>query len=303
MIVPKRLVRGSTIGLIAPSSAVEVDKVKESIKAVEHLGYRVKVGPSCYERYGYLSGSDEIRSRDINMMFEDESVDGIFCIRGGYGTIRIMDMIDFDMIKKNPKIFVGYSDITTLHIAFNQLCNFVTYHGPMPSVDMVDSFKDFSRSSLFEQTVNKDSNGEIKNPKGYNLQTYNGGIAKGQLIGGNLSLIVSTLGTPYEIDTKSKILFIEDIDEEPYSVDRMLSQLRLSGKLDDAAGILIGDFCDCVPRKENSLSLENAIDDVLCKVDKPIIKGIMAGHCAPMITLALGKEIIFDADKLSIRYT
>lgn len=303
MHIPKRLTKGDKIGLIAPASGTTKDKVKKGVEAIEALGFEVEIGASCYEKYGYLAGSDNIRSNDINNMFSDTSIDGIFCIRGGYGTVRLLEKLDYEMIKENPKVFVGYSDITTLHINFNQRCKFVTYHGPMPTIDMIDSFDEFSKESLLNAVFNQGGgNSVIINPPQFNIETYKGGTAEGVLIGGNLSLISATIGTPYEIDTRGKILFIEDIDEEPYTIDRMLSQLRLAGKLNDAEGIILGDFCNCEPKEKNSLTLEKAMADVLGYLDKPIIQGLRAGHCNPMLTLEFGRKIIMDADKLVLKY-
>jgi len=298
LIKPKALKFGDTLGLVAPASFTSKEKVDKSIEIVKQMGFKVKIGKSLYERYGYLSGKDEIRAKDINEMFEDKEVDGIICLRGGYGTPRILDLLDYNIIKNNPKVFIGYSDITALHIVFNQICNLITFHGPMVSSDIIGNFQDFSKESLFKAIMNTEAIGLIKNPVDEEIVKINGGIVEGDIIGGNLSLIADTIGTPYEIDTKGKILFIEEVSEEPYSIDRMLNQLRLSGKLEDAIGIIFGDFNNCEPKGhyEDSLSLEEVINDHIKPLNKPIIYNLQAGHCNPIITLPFGVKARLDGD-------
>lgn len=299
MIKARALKFGDTLGLIGPASFASQDKVARSIRILREMGFEVKEGKSLYERYGYLSGKDEIRANDINSMFGDKEVDGIMCLRGGYGSPRILDLIDYELIKNNPKVFVGYSDITALHIVFNQICKLVTFHGPMASSDMIGSFQAFSEDSLLRAIMDKEAIGRIENPENEDIVKINGGIVEGRLIGGNLSLIADTIGTPYEIDSKGKILFIEEINEEPYKIDRMLNQLRLAGKLEDAAGIILGDFNKCQPKGhyEDSLSLEEVFEDYIKVLNKPSIYNLQSGHCNPIITLAMGVRVRLDGNK------
>jgi len=298
MIKPKALKFGDTIGVIAPASPTTDKNIKKVEKTLSDMGFKVKMGKSVYERHGYLAGRDEVRASDVNSMFEDDEVDGIICIRGGYGTPRILDLIDFEIIKNNPKVFVGYSDITALHIAFNQVAGLVTFHGPMASSDMINVFSSFSKEHLFKAIMNAEPIGRISNPEGEEIVTIHGGIVEGTIIGGNLSLIADTIGTPYEIDVKGKILFIEEIEEEPYRIDRMLNQLRLSGKLDDAVGIILGDFKKCDAKEpDKSLTLEEVIDDYFRPLNKPIVYNLQAGHCEPMVTIPFGIKARLDADK------
>ena len=298
MIKPKALKLGDTIGIIAPASPTTKEKVKKSCDKLNEMGFRVKIGKSVYERYGYLSGTDDIRAADINDMFEDKKVKGIICIRGGYGTPRILDLIDYEIINNNPKVFVGYSDITALHIAINQKSDLVTFHGPMVASDMIEGFSIFSRDNLLKSIMNKEPISKISNPEGEEILTINGGIADGIIIGGNLSLIVDTIGTPYEINTMDKILFIEEIGEQPYNIDRMLNQLRLSGKLQEAKGIILGDFNNCeTENPEENLILEQVINDQIKSIGKPTIYNLQAGHCNPMLTLPFGVKVRLNADK------
>lgn len=301
---PAALKKGDTIGLIATSSHIgNVEKVKKSENALNELGFNVVVGESCYLQYGYLAGPDEIRANDVNRMFKDKSIDGVFCIRGGYGTSRILDRLDYDMIKHNPKVFIGYSDITAIHIALNQICKLVTFHGPMVSTDMIPEFESFSRESFLRAVTLNESLGLMSNPNNEEIKSLVGGCASGAIVGGNLSLVAATMGTKYEIDTKDKLLFLEDIDEEPYRVDRMLSQLRLAGKLDDCRGVILGDFNNCTPKNYNpSLSLMEVFEDIIVPAGKPVIYNFKSGHCSPMITIPFGVKAILNADECSLTF-
>lgn len=298
MIKPNALKFGDVIGIVAPSGPTTKEKVKLAKDQLEGLGFQVKLGHSCYEKHGYLSGKDEVRARDLNHMFEDQEVQGIICLRGGYGASKILNRIDLEQIAKRPKVFVGYSDITALHLAMNQISKLVTFHGPMGSSDIAGGLDDFTREGFLKAVMGSSPMGEIQNPKGKKMQSLVGGKANGILVGGNLSLIAATMGTPYEIDTKGKILFLEEIGEEPYRVDRMLTQLLLSGKLGDAEGILLGDWMDCEPEEpEKSLSLMAVFEEIIGPLGKPTIYDVEAGHCSPMITLPFGVRSFLDAEE------
>lgn len=305
MIKPKALKIGDTIGLVAPASALkQVDGLKKSIIALETQGFKVIIGKSCSEKYGYLSGSDRTRARDINTMFEDRSIDAVYCIRGGYGSPRIIDKLDYNMISKNPKMFIGYSDITAIHIALNQICDLITFHGPMPASDMIDGFNEFSRQSYLNAITSNKPLGQMNNPIGFEIKSMVPGKASGKIVGGNLSLIAATIGTRYEIDTKGKILFLEDVDEFTYSVDRMLTQLRLSGKFKDCKAIIIGSFQNCIPQHEDfDLTLMEVFNDIIVPAKKPTIFNLRAGHCNPKITIPLGVNAFVDADSSTLTIT
>ncbi len=299
MIKPKKLQFGDTIGVIGPSGACrEADAVEQGAAFAQSLGFKVKLGESATAKYGYLSGTDEVRARDVNAMFADPEVDAILCTRGGYGTMRMLDRLNYDLIRANPKVFVGFSDVTALHIAFARRCGFVTFHGPMLTRWPAELTNDFVRESFFSAVMNDAPMGDLLNAAGYGARrTVNPGCAEGELVGGNLSLIAGTIGTPYEIDTKDKILFIEEVGERTYCVDRMLTHLRLAGKFDDCAGIVFGDFSDCpVEYPEFGLTLEEVIRDCAAPCGKPIFSGLQAGHVTPKITLPLGARVRLDAD-------
>ena len=299
----RKLERGGTIGLIGPSGAVRTaDAIDRAIAETERMGFRVKRGESCGQAYGYLSGTDEVRARDVNNMFLDDEVDAIFCLKGGYGTMRMLDMLDYEAIAAHPKIFVGYSDITAMHIAMLEKSNLVTFHGPMPVSCWADGpMDDFTRDSLLNTIMQAQPVGEIVNPVGYEKKTVNPGCCEGMLVGGNLSLIVGLLGTPYELDTKGRLLFIEDVGEKTYSLDRMLTHLRLAGKFEDCAGIVLGDFKNCEMEYPGySFSLEEIVRDVVAPCGKPIFSGLQSGHCTPKITLPFGVNCRMNADDCTL---
>lgn len=298
MLKPKALRWGDTIGVIAPSSPTAEENVKLAKEQIEGLGFRVKMGPSCYANHGYLAGKDQLRADDLNNMFADQEVDGIICLRGGYGAPKILDKVDFELIKANPKVFVGYSDITALHMSMNQISKLVTFHGPMGSSDIAGGLDEFSKKELLRAIMDPKPMDEIVNPIGKDITCLVGGKANGVIVGGNLALVSATMGTPYEIDTKGKILFLEEIGEEPYKVDRMLTQLALAGKLSDAVGVILGDWNDCDPKKhEESLSLMEVFNEIVVPYGKPTIFDLKAGHCTPKVTLPFGVNALLDADE------
>lgn len=303
MIYGKKLKFGDTLGFIAPSGAVRTEgAIERAVKETERMGFKVKLGESAGQKYGYLSGSDEVRARDINNMFADDEVDAIVCLRGGYGAMRILDQLDYELIARHPKIFMGFSDITALHIALLNRCDLATFHGPMAAANWAGSpLDDFSQESMYRALMSTEPVGELRNPEGYLRQTVNPGQAEGLLVGGNLMLIASSLGTPWEIDTKGRIIFIEEVGERTYCVDRMLTQLRLAGKFEDCAGVVFGDFADCpVEYPEFGLTLEEIIRDVVAPSGKPIFTGLRCGHCTPKLTLPFGVKCRMDADECTL---
>lgn len=295
MIKPKRLKRGDYVGIIAPAGPPDQQRLKKAIPFFEGMGLRIKLGRNIREVNGYLAGTDEERLEDLHDMMEDKSIKAIFFARGGYGTGRLADRIDYDLIRKNPKVIWGYSDITYLHTAIRQQTGLVTFHGPMAVSDVgKDDFDRISASmfnQLFEPTTLTYS--EKITP----LTVYAPGETEGKVVGGNLSLLASTLGTPYEIDTKDSLLLIEDIGEEPYRVDGMLNQLRLAGKLQQANGIIIGDFAEAESKVNPSLSLEQVFIDVFNDFQGPVVGGFKIGHCLPHFSLPLGQNAILSAEE------
>lgn len=303
MIFPEKLKKGDTIGLVAPASRIPRENISKCVEAVEALGYNVVLGNSADKFHmGYLSGDDDVRAQDINEMFGRTDIQGIFCLRGGYGSCRIVDKLDLPVIRNNPKVFVGYSDITILHLVFNQMCNMVTYHGPMVSSNMISHFDDYTRKSFID-TLFMGEELEFLNPEGKKIETLSGGCAEGTLVGGNLCLMATTIGTPYEIDTRGKILFIEELNECTYKVDRLLQQFKHSGKLDAAKGIIIGSFEQCDPEHEGDATLEEIFRDIVKPLNKPTVYNVEVGHCFPTGSLPLGVNCKLDADNGRISFS
>ncbi|MBP8690813.1 MAG: LD-carboxypeptidase [Sedimentibacter sp.] len=313
MIKPKPLKAGDKVAIVAPSSASEPKAVKQAEMKIKAMGLEPVMFPTCYKSYGHLSAKDEERAGDVNNAFKDETIKGIICLRGGYGTTRILDLLDYEMIASNPKVFLGFSDITALHIAFNQICKMVTFHGPMAATNFARvkndkvEFDEYSYQSLYKNIFTCETPGLYTNPKNEALKSLNSGQAQGLLTGGNLTLLTATLGSKYEIDTKDKILFIEEVGEPVYKLDRMLTSLALAGKFDDCAGIILGSFVKCEREKKAyegglDLTLEEVVDITLVKYKKPIIYNFKAGHGFPQPTMALGTLVRIDADKKEVEF-
>ncbi len=297
-IKPQRLKKGDTVAVIAPASPPNKGNLKRGLAFLTELGLNYKLGKSLYEEYGYLAGEDDARVEDLHEMFLDDEVKAIICAGGGYGTARIAASIDYDVIKKNPKIFWGYSDITFLHTAIRQQTGLVTFHGPMLASDIgKEGAHPLSKETFWQLFQPTDLQYD---PDLSHIEELVGGSAEGPLVGGNLSLLSSSMGTPFEIDTKGKILLIEDINEEPRAVDRMLNQLYMAGKLQEASGILMGDFNNCVPERDLSLSLEEVIGHYVKLAGKPALKGFKMGHCSPHIGVPFGVVAKMDTKTKSL---
>ncbi|MHB1460450.1 MAG: S66 peptidase family protein [Armatimonadota bacterium] len=301
---PKALQPGDCVGVVAPASPVSSDEVVyRSLEWLHRQGFRTKPGPSCFQRTGYLAGSDRCRADDLNAMFADPIIDGIICLKGGYGTPRILDLLDYETIAAHPKLFAGYSDITALLVAIYQRCHMVTFHGPMPASCMIPELDSFSHDSMLKAISTTDPIGQLVNPEGgVEIRTLVGGCAEGEMVGGNLSLIAAMMGTPYELDTRGKLLVLEEISEEEYRVDRMLTQLRLAGKLEQCAGIILGTWSGC--HTENGYAgnqtLAEVFNDIVRPVGRPTIIGFQVGHCTPKITLPFGVRTRLDADRCTV---
>ncbi|MEM8815996.1 MAG: LD-carboxypeptidase [Pseudomonadota bacterium] len=301
---PKRLRNGQTVGIIAPASNVsEFESIEMAADIVRSLGFEVKKGANLYERSNYLAGDDRGRADDVNAMFADDSVDAIFCLRGGYGTSRMLPYLDFETIGKNPKIILGYSDITALLNAIHKNTGLVTFHGPIALQNFTDYTLGEYRKVLVEpspRTVIGQAPPFDGRPglidKTNRLTRIVGGKARGPLIGGNLSLLAAIHGTPYEPDYEGAILFLEDVDEAPYRVDRMLTQLWLAGALEKVAGVAIGKFTDTDGYDGNEFSMEDVIRMRFEPLGVPTIRGLMIGHVDDQTTVPLGVQAELDVD-------
>ena len=299
---PGKLNKGDTVGIICPSTNIDAEREQKCIETLKNMGYNVKVAGNLTENYaGYMAGDGKVRAKWINDMFADPEVKAIFCVRGGYAGSRAMEFVDFDLIKKNPKIFVGYSDVTSFHLGITQNCDFVTFHGPMVSSNMVDKFDEETAESFFH-AIGADEEYEFKNTKGYDIEVLKEGEAEGQLTGGNLALLSACIGTPYEIDTKGKILFIEEVEETMSRIERFIYQLRASGKLQECAGIILGQFTDCTNPNMPEYTELDLFKDVLEGIDIPVMYNIQSGHDFPMMTLPFGATCKMDTKTKTIKF-
>jgi len=299
---PVCLKKGDMIRVVAPASS-ELDNPAEASKGIaklRELGFEVSLGDCVRElrTSGYLSGTDRQRAEELNEAFRDDKVAAVFCVTGGYGTPRMLPYVDYELIESKPKTFLGYSDITALHIAIHQKSNLVTFHGPMV-ISMGSEFSDYSEKWLLRAVANPEPIGEITNPiDGPIIKTITEGTASGKLVGGNISLMAATLGSPYEINTKNKLLFMEEIDDPPYLIDRNLTALWLAGKLQDAAGIIVGEIARSKLREgEASLTLWEVLRDRIGLAGKPAVYGFSCGHGKHHLTLPIGVEARLDATK------
>lgn len=288
------------IGIVAPAGPLLDNGVLDKgLQTLHTLGFRTTVGRHALAASGYLAGSDAQRAADLMEMFSRPEVRAIVCLRGGYGTMRLLDDIDYDLIRKNPKILVGFSDITGLHLAIRKRCGLVTFHGPMVSTDFGKQLSTFTREQFLRVLTAGAGPRPITNPPdGPRPVTVTPGQARGELVGGNLTLVTALLGTPFEIETRGRILFLEEVGENPYRLDRMLSQLRLAGKLTAAAGVIFGECEDCGsgPGGQGS-SVAHVLKDRLGDLGLPCFYGLAIGHGTHRATLPLGVTATMDADR------
>jgi muramoyltetrapeptide carboxypeptidase len=309
LVKPPVLKPGDAVSLITPSTfVVNPESRLQAERIVTALGLKPKFGANTNKRWGYLGGTAEERAADLHAAFRDPETKAVFCVRGGYGASMLLDRLDYSLIRRHPKILLGYSDITALHLAIHQTSRLVTLHGPT----VLDPFNSFTFEHLKRALFETRPLGELKNPPEVNplrplhpVRTLRGGQATGPLIGGNLTLISTTMGTPWEIQTEGKILFLEDVGEQPYSMDRMLTQLRLAGKFRGIKGLILGECNDCRPREfrpafESTLSLPEVYDHVLADLEVPVVTGLVFGHTEDQFPLPQGVNATLDASRGTI---
>lgn len=306
IIKPRALKKGDTIGIIAPASPPSSpEKITKGAEYLERLGYRVKLGKNVQKVYGYLAGTDQERADDVNAMFADNDVKAIIAVRGGYGTPRILPLLDYSLIKKNPKILVGYSDLTALQLAIFKKTGLVTFSGPMSGVEMFKGIDTFTEEHFWACITSAKKMGAVQNPPEKELQTIVKGKASGILLGGNLSLIVSLAGSKYLPSFKKSLLFIEEIEEESYRFDRMMNQLRIANILDDTNGIIMCDLTDVKASDTTKpfLSAEQVMNDYFSELEKPVVSGLAYGHVPKKLTLPIGIRATLDTVKNSLTFT
>ncbi len=309
LIKPPALTYGSTIGIVAPASGVSRSEWRDAVATLHGLGFTVKTSKYLDRGFGYLAAEDKIRAEEFMAFVRDPEVDCIMAIRGGYGVMRILPLLDFAEIRANPKVIIGYSDITALVNPVFQLSGLIAFHGPVAT----SSFDNYTLQSFEKTVMNPTPAGEFTESDEYSGAVFSEarattivpGKATGRLVGGNLSLVSDLMGTPYEIDMEGKLLFLEEIAEEPYRVDRMMTQLALSGQLGKCAGVVLGRFRKCeAPRRSGSfnvsLSLEQVLRGILEPLKIPTVYGLSIGHITSKLTVPVGGLATLDADKKTL---
>ena len=305
IIKPKRLSKGDTVGVIAPASSLSAEDFDKALQNLADLGFKTKIGKYARGKNGFLAGTDKERLDDLHWAFADKEISAVWCVRGGYGVSRILPDVDYDLIRKNPKIFIGYSDITALHTAIFQNTGLVTFHGPVAA----STFSDYSKTHVAGVLMNPSAPYKIelspdnvaKESNLFKTEVITKGKTRGKLIGGNLSLLSALAGTPFGLkNLKGKIFFIEDVGEQPYRIDRMLTQLRQSVDLRQLAGIALGIFEDCNPKTTDTQSLIEVIKDRLGDLGIPVIYGLSFGHIRDQFTLPIGIEAELDTENATM---
>lgn len=303
---------GGSIAVLAPASPA-AGRAQEVADWLSSRGFVPRLYPSAYAGTGiqddYLAASDAQRLQELHSAFADPLIDAILCLRGGYGSARLLSQIDFELLRQHAKPFVGYSDITALHLAIARKAGFVSFHGPMLTSDLLRNRQAPTEQALFDQLQGRQNAGTwLPHPAQFPLQSLRCGSAQGRLIGGNLAMIGSTFGTPWEIDTQNAILFVEDVGEAPYKIDRLLTQLRLAGKLRGVRGVLIGDFsdvsaADSTPEQQawDADRLQRLWQEFFVPLNVPVLAGWRSGHVDPNLTLPIGAIVTLDADRQGVR--
>ena len=290
--LPSRLEPGARIGIVAPAGPFDDETFSRGVRILEKMGFEVVVPPELLDARGYLAGSDGRRARFVNQLFADKSIDAIVCARGGYGSIRILQLLDYETIAHNPKVFIGFSDITVLLNVLLNRCGMATFHGPV--VTSLADAPDETRNALVK-AIASDTRIEFRLPGGTAVKP---GLGTGPVCGGNLTILCHLVGTPYVPDFSGKILLLEDRAEAPYRIDRMLVHMKLAGCFENLAGIVLGSFEDCGSME----TILNIVSDVFAAHPIPILAGLDVGHGKNNLTVPFGLEATLDADRHILSY-
>jgi muramoyltetrapeptide carboxypeptidase len=308
LIKPDRLRPGDTVGLFCPAApAFDTQTVTIAQESLQALGFQTRVGPHVYDRYGYLAGRDADRVADLHAFFNDRSVKAVMAIHGGWGCARLLPLLDYDLIQRNPKILIGYSDITALLLGIYAKTGLVTLHGPVGSATFNAYTVDWFRRLLMEGEAltmrNPTDKGDNLTQTEDRITTIRPGLARGRLVGGNLTVLSHLVGSPYLPNWQNTILFLEDIHEDIYRMDRMLTQLKLAGILNQIAGFVFGKCTDCGPSSGSygSLTLDDVLAEHIGSLNKPAFSGAMIGHIRDKFTVPLGIDAEIDATAGTIR--
>lgn len=304
-ILPPRLKEGDVIGLVTPGGPITKEQLDETVQKLGELGFKTFYNDTVLSEYGYFAGRDAERAAELMGMFTNKKVDGIICVRGGYGSIRILDLLDYESIQQNPKVFMGYSDITALLSAIYEQSGLITFHGPLG----ISPFNEFTLKSFKRLVMNPKNNykypyqreGNTDDNPEFDVYTISSGKAEGELIGGNISVLDSMIGSKYEADFENKIVYLEEIGEKTYRVDKMLFHLLYATNLKESAGIVMGVFSECNINDEPRLTLKQAIDDLLKPLGIPVFYGFSFGHIDTILTIPTGIRARMDADKHNLK--
>lgn len=302
------LQKGDLVGVVAPAGPLLDPAVLErGIEVLREMGFRTTLGKNLHRRYRYLAGTDAERLADLMTMFASPEVRGIICLRGGYGSTRLLPYLDYRLIRDNPKVFIGYSDITALHLALHKKTGLVTFLGPMLAPDLGANPSAYTRESFLAAITSRKPPGRLPHPPGAPPPvTICPGRASGKIIGGNLSLLAAVLGTPFAPDTTGSILLLEEIGEDPYRIDRMLTQLKQSGALAPVRGIIIGECVACEPQDrpqpDDSFTLADVFREHLGSLGIPCLYGLPLGHGRHKATIPLGLTAVLDASRGSLTF-
>ncbi|MBW4426372.1 MAG: LD-carboxypeptidase [Nostoc desertorum CM1-VF14] len=290
---PPRLQVGDTVGLIAPAGIVDAKDIEAAQQSILQLGLKVKLGKHILDRYGYLAGRDSDRAQDVNLMFSDRSIKAIIPMRGGWGCNRILPLLNYSLIRSHPKIIIGYSDITTLLLAINARSQMITFHGPVATSTWNQFTVDYFKRILFNAEAVTMQN---LNPSQVRVEIIAPGKARGKLVGGNLSVLSAMVGSPYLPSWNKSILFVEEVGEDVYRIDRMLTQLKTAGILNQIAGFIFGQCSKCSLGDEPSFTLMQVLQQHILPLGIPAWYGSMIGHIKDKFTLPIGVEVEIDAE-------
>lgn len=284
---PLPLKKGDKIGIVAPAGAVSQERLGAGLETLKRAGFRTELAQGILDRKGYLAGEAKARAGAVQEFFRRDDIAAIFCARGGFGSIQLLSFLDVETVRRHPKIFVGYSDVTILLNWLLQRCALVSFHGPMVAMDLASGFAGRS-ADFFWPTLE----GEKRRWRLEGIEALRPGYAEAPMVGGCLSIVVTTLGTPYEIDTAGKIFFLEDIGEKPYRVERMLTHLRLAGKFERVAGVVFGSFTNC--EGEGDREVGDIIRELFGDAPYPVLAGLGAGHGEENLLLPFGVRMALD---------
>ncbi|MGE0131627.1 MAG: LD-carboxypeptidase [Blastocatellales bacterium] len=298
VIKPPALRKGGAVAIVAPASNIKADHLARGGAELERLGFRVKYEPEILDKARYTAGSDERRANELMWAFTDPEIKAVWAARGGYGAMRLFKLLDEEKLRQHPKVFIGYSDMTALHLYLYRRFGWVTFHGPMAAKDLAGGEGHYDRETLLKAITAASPLGEIKSDRTEMLHHGAGGRVSGRLLGGCLSLIAAMMGTPDELDTRGSILFLEDTATRPYAIDRMLQQLKLAGKFDEVRGIVFGEMTDCVQHADQGYRIQDVLTECTADLNVPVMFGLPSGH-SPIgnLTLPLGATATLESSR------